>query len=69
MFNSLYNIMPCTVLEYLIVSSTLSLSRGEERKRKNAILDKPLGARHNPYRKNDCRLKEIVVFLTNLHLK
>lgn len=32
-FNSLCNIMPCTVLEYLIVSSTLSLSRGEVRKK------------------------------------
>lgn len=35
MFNSLYNSMPCTVLEYLIVSSTLSLTRGEVRKKEN----------------------------------
>lgn len=37
MFSFLYNSMPCTVLEYLIASSTLSLTRGEVRKKENKL--------------------------------
>lgn len=35
MFNSLYSSVPCIVLDYLIVSSTLRLSKAEVRKKEN----------------------------------